>query len=529
MTRLLKTLKKNTLASAGVRRSLQLGFGFVLLCLIGITGLAQWTLEHSSSRVQEVALSQTAAAELTREMSDAIGRAYQSLLSTVLLDAPEDLAFQKERLLEALTRYDKSDQALSLALRGSDRAVQERHKTLRQLADEVRRSLEPMQDRLTDPSERELMAGFVANTMQPNFETWQQALQQLDQARKETALSSTADVRQDVRTARFSLLAAAIFAFVVGCAATVLISRAILRPLGRAVMLAEAVAQGDLTVTIDQQAPGELGALTQALGDMQQNLRDLVSQVQQSSEGVMIAANEIAQGHEDLSNRTEHTAASLQQAASAVSELSKNTRTTSSAARRAHELSQASETATRQGDAIAREVAQSMESIELTGKQMTEIVQTIEGIAFRTNILALNASVEAARAGEYGRSFAVVAEEVRNLAQRCATASQDIRTLINSNIGMVSAGQQHVNKIVQAMGDIHAAVHQVGNLISDISGSAQLQDNDALNLTTTVESIDAMTQKNAALVEETTAATFSLRDEMAGLSQLVNRFKIRQT
>lgn len=504
-----------------------MGFGSVLLCLIGITCLALWTLERSSSRVQQAAATQSAEAELTREMSDSIGRAYQSLLSTVLLDAPEDLAFQKERLLNALAAYDKSDQALSETLQGATPDVLEQHRGLKSLAEEVRRSLEPMQDRLTDPGERELMSGFVANTMQPSFETWQQALQALDRSRKVMAEASTASVQDDVRTARLTLLSVAVFAFAVGCAATVLISRAILRPLGRAVTLAEAVAQGDLTVTIDQQATGELGALTRALGAMQQNLLDLVSQVQQSSAGVLVAANEIAQGHEDLSNRTEDTAASLQRASAAVSELSMNTRATSTAARRAHELSQASETATRQGEAIAREVAQSMQSIGATGKQMTDIVQTIEGIAFRTNILALNASVEAARAGEYGRSFAVVAEEVRNLAQRCATASQDIRTLINSNIGMVSAGQQHVDKIVSAMGDIHAAVHQVGGLISEISASAQLQDQDASNLTGTVESIDAVTQKNAALVEETTAATFSLRDEMAGLSQLVNRFKIR--
>lgn len=507
---------------------MQLGFGLVLLCMLGITGLAQWALDRSSTRVQEVATNQATAAQVTRDMSDAIGTAYQSLLSSVLLENPEDLTFQAERLTKALARYDEADKALSKVLPETDSATHKLHETLRLLADDVKRSLEPMLDRLTDPNERELMAGFVANTMQPNFEIWQKALEELDQARKKSAEASTAAVQSDVQKARFILLTVAALALAIGCTAMVLISRAILRPLSKAVRLAEAVAQGDLTITIDQQASGELGALTRALGEMQHNLLELVSQVQQSSSGVQVAANEIAQGHQDLSNRTEHTSASLQEAAHAVSELSRNTRSTSSAARRAHELSQTSETATRQGDAIAREVAQSMQNIGLTGKQMTEIVQTIEGIAFRTNILALNASVEAARAGEYGRSFAVVAEEVRNLAQRCATASQDIRNLINTNIGLVADGQKHVNKIVQAMGEIHTAVHQVGGLISEISESAQLQDHDATNLSTTVESIDAMTQKNAALVEETTAATFSLRDEMDGLSQLVNRFKISQ-
>lgn len=523
------SLNTTSLGRPGVRRALQLGFGSVLLCLIGITGVAQWALDSSSTRIQAVADQQIQTADLTRNMSDTIGQAYQALLSSVLLENPEDLAFQKKRLIDALQRYGKTESALSVALTSGHPGLLELRQTLTQRAEEVQRSLEPMQDRLGDPNERELMAGFVANTMQPNFETWLQALQQLDQARKQAADEEASQVQKQVRTARISLLIFAAMALAFGAVATVLISRSILNPLRRAVALSQAVAQGDLTATIEQETAGEVGALTHALRQMQESLRELVSQVQHSSEGVTNASREIALGHQDLSNRTEDTATNLQRAACAVTELGENTRTTAKATQRARTLSEASEAAARHGNGVATEVAESMNSIHATGKQMTEIVEVIEGIAFQTNILALNASVEAARAGDHGRSFAVVAEEVRTLAQRCAKASQDIRALINLNVDTVETGRDRVYRIVTAMNEIAMSVQQVGGLITDISNSTERQDQDTQSLNAAVEALETMTQKNAALVEETTAATLRLRDEMTDLSRLVHRFRVKST
>lgn len=514
------------LAKRGLRTLLMAGFGALLIALVTITGLAQYQLTQRLNEIQAVSDEQARLAALTREMFDQISRSYQALLSSVLLTEPEDLDFQRKQLASALARYASADKTLNGLLAAAEPTVKTLQTALGLRSEEVTRSLEPMMDRLDDPSEREVMAAFVANTMQPAFESWLLSLHQLDDARSKVASRETVRVRAHADQARLLLMMFAAFALVLGLVSALLISRSIIRPLQSAVRVAEQVAEGDLTTAIETQSGGEVGLLLQALQRMQSSLRDVVSQVQQSSEGIASASSEIAQGHQDLSARTEHTAATLQAAAAAVTRLSAGLEETAQAAEGARALTSRSQAEAGRGDATVQMVAQNMASIQAASTRIAEITSVIDGIAFQTNILALNASVEAARAGEAGRGFAVVAEEVRSLAHRCAEAAREIRTLIAHNGETVASGHQLVQSAVETMKAIATGVAQVAETIGGISSAGARQSAEAMDLNATVAQLDDMTQKNAALSEQSAAAALSLRDEMASLQRLVHRFDV---
>jgi aerotaxis receptor len=233
---------------------------------------------------------------------------------------------------------------------------------------------------------------------------------------------------------------------------------AISRPLLQAVEVAGAVAQGDLTQRIEVKSKDEIGLLLQVLKDMNASLSGIVTDVRSSSDFITTAAQQIAAGNSDLSQRTGEQAASLEETASSMEELTSTVRQNAENAQQANQLAlNASDIAVKGGLAV-NEVVQTMASISVSSKKIVDIISVIEGIAFQTNILALNAAVEAARAGEQGRGFAVVAAEVRNLAQRSATAAKEIKTLIGDSVDKVGIGAKQVDQAGATMSEIVTAV-----------------------------------------------------------------------
>jgi len=307
---------------------------------------------------------------------------------------------------------------------------------------------------------------------------------------------------------------------------TLLNSRSITRPLAYAATVAEAIAGGDLARPIRFEGRDETSALLAALGRMQDSLRQVVGQVHASSVTIQHASAEVASGNSDLSQRTEDAAGSLQQTASSMEQLTATVRQSADAARQASELANSATQVAAHGGSVVAQVVATMEAINTSSRKIADIIGTIDGIAFQTNILALNAAVEAARAGEQGRGFAVVASEVRSLAQRSAEAAREIKALIGASVDKVEIGTRQVADAGSTMGDIVASVQRVNNIIGEISAAAGEQSSGIGQVNVAVAQLDQSTQQNAALVEQSAAAAESLREEASRLAQVVATFRL---
>ena len=267
-------------------------------------------------------------------------------------------------------------------------------------------------------------------------------------------------------------------------------------------------------------------ASTRQLQQALRHIETTIGEVRGSADSIRTASSEIATGNTDLSKRTEQTASSLQQTASAMQQLAANVQQSADVAQQARQLAAGAATvAARGGDAVAQ-VVSTMEAINQSSHQIADIVGTIDGIAFQTNILALNAAVEAARAGEQGRGFAVVASEVRSLANRSAEAAREIKRLIGASVERVETGSRQVDDAGRTMSEIVASVQQVNEMITQISAAAVAQSGGIGQVNGSVGDLDRMTQQNAALVEQSAAAAESLRDQADRLGGMVQRFQL---
>ena len=297
-------------------------------------------------------------------------------------------------------------------------------------------------------------------------------------------------------------------------------------PIDEATVVAERIAQGDLTTkAMDLRGSDEAARLLRSLQAMQESLRQLVGQVRRATDNISNASSEIASGNQDLSSRTEQAAASLEQTASAVEELTATVQESAESARQANQLATAASALATRGGEVVREVVTTMDDINASSKRIHDIVGVIDSIAFQTNILALNAAVEAARAGEQGRGFAVVASEVRSLAGRSAEAAREIKGLIGASVERVDAGSRLVHSAGGTMQEIVTGVQRVSDMMGEIAAAAGEQSNGISQVNTAVNHLDQMTQQNAALVEQSAAAAQSMKDQAQHLAQVLATFR----
>jgi methyl-accepting chemotaxis protein len=287
-----------------------------------------------------------------------------------------------------------------------------------------------------------------------------------------------------------------------------------------------AMTGGDLTTSPNPWGKDEAAALMISMQQMQESLRNIVTRVRGSSESIVTASSEIASASMDLSARTEQTAASLEESASSMEEISSTVKHTSDNVREASQAASSNSAAATRGGVVIAEVVSTMQDINASSKKISEIIGTIDGIAFQTNILALNAAVEAARAGEQGRGFAVVASEVRSLAQRSAQAAKEIKALITASVEKVESGARVVRGAGDTMSEIQTNAQRMNSLLAEISTAANEQSNGVSQVGSAVSDLDRMTQQNAALVEQTAAAATGLRDQAVSLATEVAQFKL---
>ncbi|WNL42505.1 methyl-accepting chemotaxis protein [Halomonas sp. PAMB 3264] len=284
--------------------------------------------------------------------------------------------------------------------------------------------------------------------------------------------------------------------------------------------------EGDLTRRLTVAGKDEVAQISDAFNRFVDKMEHVLIDVRASSDAVHHAANEIASGGQDLSRRTDNTAASLQQTSASIEEITSTVQHTASSAQEASQLSRNASEVAGHGGEVMGSVVTTMEEITQASEKIGEIVNLMNSISFQTNLLALNASVEAARAGEHGRGFAVVAEEVRNLARRSSDAANDIQTLIEDSQGKVNSGTSLVQSAGHTMAEIVSHITRVTDVLEEIEAATSEQSEGIKQVNVAVADLDRMTQENAALVEESTTAAEQLKEQSGQLATVIGSFKV---
>jgi methyl-accepting chemotaxis protein len=329
-----------------------------------------------------------------------------------------------------------------------------------------------------------------------------------------------------VHRQRIILLATMLAAAVLGTLMGAYLLKGIQQPMQQAVALARRVALGQLAVPVERSAGHEFGALQEALGAMQSSLAGVVGQVREGADSIVAATHQIAAGNADLSSRTERQAVVLEHTAQSMTALADKVRQNADHAREANDMVRAAAGYAQRGGAAVDGVVATMDTIAQSSGRIADIVGVIDGIAFQTNILALNAAVEAARAGDEGRGFAVVAAEVRVLAQRSAVAAREIKGLIGESVERIGDGAMLVREAGGTMADILRSIEQAAQRMAQIAAASAEQRGGIEHMSGTIVELDAATQQNAALVEESAAAAAQLAQQASQLRQLVSVFQL---
>jgi len=304
------------------------------------------------------------------------------------------------------------------------------------------------------------------------------------------------------------------------------VTRGLVHSSQHALRAVEQMAQGDMTLHLQAQGDSEPQRVLRSLDRMAARLREVLGSVRQASDQIATASSEVARGAQDLSARTEQAASNLQRTAASMEQVTSTVQQSSDSARQASHLAGESAEVARHGGEVVGQVVRTMGEIQRGSQRIGDIIGVIDGIAFQTNILALNAAVEAARAGEQGRGFAVVAGEVRNLAQRSAQAAREIKQLIEGAHAQVADGTRLVQEAGGTITGVVDNAQRVSGIVSEIMASSAEQATGVGQINSAVAQLDQMTQQNAALVEQTSAAALSLQEQARLLASAVAVFRV---
>ncbi|HEU0230196.1 MAG TPA: methyl-accepting chemotaxis protein [Burkholderiaceae bacterium] len=502
---------------------LAMSFCFMLLLIVVLAGVGIWRMQAASSIVRNIIQVRLKTERLITEWEKLTALNALRTTAASKADNAATAAYFKEHMGTTSARISELQKAVDAAI--TDPGARALFNTVRQKRADYR---DARSTALKAKASGNAQAAkqFFEKDMASYLSAYVGSVGNLLAYQKRLIDTNVSQLHADNRTGMLLVAGVAALAILAGIVFAWLITRSIVGPLRRAVGLAQTVSSRDLTAVIKVGGRDETGQLLRALKQMNDNLTGVVQEVRGGAEAIASASSQIAAGNTDLSSRTEEQASSLAETAATMEELTTTVRQNADNAQQASHLAEAAaDVAVKGGDVVSR-VVQSMGAIDESAKKVADIISVIDSIAFQTNILALNAAVEAARAGEQGRGFAVVATEVRALAQRSASAAKEIKGLIDLSASATAEGNTLAAEAGAAMAETVSSIQRVTDIVGEISAASREQTIGIEQVNVALSQMDQVTQQNAALVEEASAASDSLREQAASLADLVATFRL---
>ncbi|WP_304622822.1 methyl-accepting chemotaxis protein [Pelomonas cellulosilytica] len=513
-------------ASLTVGKKLAFGFGASLALGLAIVAYGSFMLHRATESTDFLSTDRMVKIDRYTEVMDNYNIAARAVRNIALLEDPGMIAKEKRVIGEL---REKNAELLSL-LRQTVKDPE--GVRLLNFIETTNPTYAKALDRVIEEGEKNnhvVVTELLVNEVRPLQSALFKAVDDSRDRQQALAATLAKETAKSARQASMAMILLGILMAAVGGCVSWLVARQILDALGaEPSQLSLAVAQvseGDLSQAIAVREGDQVSVMA-SIQRMRDSLRSVVSAVREGADNVATASTQIAQGNVDLSQRTEEQASALQQTAATMEQLGSTSVSNTDSAQQASELALKASAIAGEGSAEFKQVVETMDGISESSRQISDIITTIDGIAFQTNILALNAAVEAARAGEQGRGFAVVAGEVRTLAQRTADSAKEIKRLITASVERVERGAALVESADNTMRLLVGSIQRVTEIVSEISNASHEQSSGVRQVGEAVSQMDQVTQQNAALVEEAAAAAESLKQQAAALVEIVCVFRL---
>ncbi len=515
--------------SMSLSNRLRLGFACMLLLVVAVAAMGQWSGSQVRQQMRQITVEGATKVKRANAMLETVSAIGLQSRSAAMLSGTdfEQAEAQLKAANASIKAYASQQAELAESIQPSN-ATAEEVSLVEQVQALAAKTIPQFESEMKSADEGDTVAAQIGlmKRAAPLEKAWREKLGELVTLQNTLSAQAAADAELAQDRARMATGALVLLAIILGTLIAWRTTVRITQPLNRAVVVAERIAQGDLTSKVEVRIHDETGRLLEAIAAMQARLRDLVGGIGGAANAILVASSEVACGNLNLSERTEQTAHNLQGATSSLSDLTQTVQQSADASRQANELAASASEAASRGGEVVSQVVRTMDTISASSSKIADIISVIDSIAFQTNILALNAAVEAARAGEQGRGFAVVASEVRSLAGRSATAAREIKALIGASVGQVKEGSTLVNHAGKTIGDLVLSVRRVSTIMEEMTSATRDQSERIGHVSDSMGELEQMTQQNAALVEEGSAAAESLRDQAGRLTQLVATFRL---